>query len=270
MAQRAHSFASDDDASFVCHSGPADVAFGVRRRDSDLDGPARSRGPSGTPSTPLASSSPNVTTRTPRMLTPLTRGGQCLAHVLCTPQPSTRLLEMQSQMDEEVDEVSSHNRRSGQPNVTKLFDDIFVGGIPSPQELRDLHAAGVRTVVTVCGGDAAARSGVEGIDFVSLPCRDAPDYFILVSDYDEFAAAMDAALTGSRGVYVHCVAGVNRSVTLVAAYLIQRLGYTPLSAVRLFHQRGRTVILDNRSFRRQLIEFFLELPAPQPPHLQQP
>jgi hypothetical protein len=179
---------------------------------------------------------------------------------LRTPQPCKQLVTLQAELDNEVDDISAQFRRQGQPTVTRLSDSLFVGGYPSDHDLVGLYGENVRTVVTVCGGSDRIRSipaCCPGMEVLTLNTVDASDYFILVADFDDFASIVDKALL-QGGVYVHCVAGVNRSVTLVAAYLISRHEHTPLSAVRLFRECGRPVILDNRSFRRQLVEFFLE------------
>ncbi len=71
--------------------------------------------------------------------------------------------------------------------------------------------------------------------------------------YDSFektcACIEDALKTGA--VYVHCLAGISRSPTIVAAYLIHSLGMTVEEA--LAHIRERRPIIDpNDGFRKAL------------------
>ena len=249
--------ASDDDSSFILHSGiGSDPEPSARcRRGSEAGetgcGPSSARC---TPSTPLVATSPNLATRTPRMPTPQTGA------VLMTPQPCQKMLSLSAELDREIDEVTLRCRRNGQSTITRLTSAIFVGGFPSPSDLCRLYRENVRTVITVCGGSERISSvpeECEHLQIKTLNTDDASDYFILVTDFDNFAVLMDEALRVGN-VLVHCVAGVNRSVTLTAAYMVSRYGHTPLSVVRLFRESGRPVILDNRGFRRQLIEFYLE------------
>ena len=55
-------------------------------------------------------------------------------------------------------------------------------------------------------------------------------------------------------IFVHCVAGCNRSVTIVIAYLIYVMEMDYISAIKHIGSR-RIWILTNDSFKRQLIQF---------------
>jgi protein-tyrosine phosphatase len=244
---------SDDD-SFVCHYNS--IERELSRRNSDHDHGARH-----TPSTPLSSTSPNVrvvtpgcSARTPRMPVPSNA-------LLCTPQPCKRLVELQAQLDAELDDTHADLRRYGQPLMTEVFPGLIVGGFPSPTDLDQLYSAGVRTVVTVCGADQRPAVSDQFAHHV-FDARDATDYYILVTDYDSFAEVLDAAFERNEKVFVHCIAGVNRSTTLCLAYVVHRRGLTPIQAVRALRAKGRPIILENHSFRRQLIEFYLDLQIP--------
>jgi hypothetical protein len=74
--------------------------------------------------------------------------------------------------------------------------------------------------------------------------------------YDQFKSTMDDYLRDPfcTGVYVHCQAGMNRSATLAAAYIIKVLGMPPLYCLRrmILH---RPCIMTNPSFQLQLINF---------------
>eukprot|EP00672_Neobodo_designis_P028592 CAMPEP_0174852810 /NCGR_PEP_ID=MMETSP1114-20130205/26872_1 /TAXON_ID=312471 /ORGANISM="Neobodo designis, Strain CCAP 1951/1" /LENGTH=196 /DNA_ID=CAMNT_0016087427 /DNA_START=38 /DNA_END=629 /DNA_ORIENTATION=+ len=191
---------SDDESSFVCHSGfTADEQVLRRRRASDAGDPPARSGSRRTPSTPLTATSPNVANRTPRMPTPQ------LGAALMTPQPCKEMLAMEAELDCEIDYISAQFRSQGQPTVTRLTDSIFVGGFPSPADLSRLHRDGVRTVITVCGGSDRIRCippECEGLRVVSMNTVDAGDYFILVSDFDDFAGIMDEALESGMSTFI--------------------------------------------------------------------
>ena len=90
-------------------------------------------------------------------------------------------------------------------------------------------------------------------------CLDSPDnqqVHLLNAFYPQFEHAMDNFLRSPdcTCVYVHCQAGMNRSATLAAAYVVKRFG-VPLSNVIENMGKQRPCIMTNPSFQRQLAEF---------------
>jgi atypical dual specificity phosphatase len=86
-------------------------------------------------------------------------------------------------------------------------------------ELTVLHAAGVRAVVCLLNipGDAAVYESA-GFSFLCLPVPDggAPTF----DQADEFVRFVREQRAAQRPVAVHCEAGLGRTGTLVATYLV--------------------------------------------------
>jgi dual specificity phosphatase 12 len=69
--------------------------------------------------------------------------------------------------------------------------------------------------------------------------------------FDKAHSIIRKALAEGNRVLVHCAAGVSRSVTLVAAYLIIEKGMSADAALRLI-RTGRKNANPNEGFRKQL------------------
>ena len=102
-------------------------------------------------------------------------------------------------------------------------------------ELPVLHSTGIRAVVSLLNNpnDAAVYASA-GFAFLCLPVRDggAPTE----EQTDEFVSFTTGHLAGQRPVAVHCAAGLGRTGTMLAAYLISQ-GHSAASAIA----RVRTV-----------------------------
>lgn len=108
---------------------------------------------------------------------------------------------------------------AGIENLERVDERVWRGAAPTPEGYAGLAERGVSTVVDLRAEDGAAAEGdyVEllGMHYVHIPVRDgqAPTQ----REVGRFLAAVR-----SRGgtVFVHCGAGVGRTGTMAAAYLV--------------------------------------------------
>lgn len=118
-----------------------------------------------------------------------------------------------------VGQIAEPRAMPGIGNFAVVDDDVWRGGSPSDDGYRALAALGVTTVVDLraesdTSDDALLHS--LGITLVRIPVGDgrAPT----AAEVDQALAAID----GSQGrVFVHCSAGVGRTGSVVAAYLVR-------------------------------------------------
>lgn len=183
-----------------------------------------------------------------------------MGHLLYTPQISPVCQAWRTSLDAELDNVSGRWAADQLPSITTLINNaLYVGGFPDSQTVPQLHALGIRHIVNCCAQDVRTAPEVaESFHLHYFKSYDSEEYLILHRDYDAFAGLMSTILENGEKAFVHCVAGVNRSVVLCAAFLMERLSLNPVEAVRVFRANGRMRILDNKGFRHQLIDHYLQ------------
>ncbi|KAG5492351.1 hypothetical protein GH5_01269 [Leishmania sp. Ghana 2012 LV757] len=183
-----------------------------------------------------------------------------IGYLLYTPQIPPACQEWRASLDAELDSVNRCWAPDQLPSLTALIDNaLYVGGFPDAQTVPHLQALGIRHIVNCCAQDIhTAPEVAASFNLHHFESFDAEEYLILHRDYDAFAGLVSTILGNGEKVFVHCIAGVNRSVVLCAAYLMDRLSLNPVEAVRVFRANGRMRILDNKSFRHQLVDHYLQ------------
>jgi protein-tyrosine phosphatase len=121
-------------------------------------------------------------------------------------------------------------------------------------DLPTFYAAGIRGVVSLLNlpsDEAVYRDA--GFSFLCLPVPDggAPTF----EQASEFVRFVDARRTGGQAVAVHCEAGLGRTGTMVAVYLISQ-GDTAADAIRRIRVVEKSAVETNRQI--QFLEMYAE------------
>ena len=123
---------------------------------------------------------------------------------------------------------------------SRRYDWIIEGKLaassyPRDADLRALHAAGVRGLVTLHEQPVDQdKLDALGIAAQHYPVQDfaAPS----LDQIEEAVAIIERKLAAGDGVAVHCAAGRGRTGTVIACYLVHQ-GYAPAEAIA--HVRAR-------------------------------
>jgi len=147
----------------------------------------------------------------------------------------------------DLDGPSKPSRMPGNP-------PIFVGNALHAANVAMLRSLGIRAVLNaapvVCR-DPVALYDFNGITYCELDCRDDAKCDIVGKFLEPASAFIKQAHARGDGVLVHCMAGINRSATLVVGYLMLR------DELNLFHLfdaclKARPTIIQNPHFQLQL------------------
>lgn len=183
-------------------------------------------------------------------------------HVPLSSTRTPKRPDEETQYREKVAEMikrSNSDNHSNEP-FTQLCDYMFVGGIPSRATAEALYARGVTDIINVVHQQYPSAPFLsEMFNVVNLKAEDRPDYYIIDYNYvgsDGLRAHMDSIRQRGGKAFVHCFAGINRSVSLCVAYLLEQHDWELADVVQHIHNRGRRFILDNVGFQHQLIEFY--------------
>lgn len=124
------------------------------------------------------------------------------------------------------------------PNLHKVDENFYRGGMPNEQGLRQLKAAGVTTIVSLANErryreperDLAQRLGFKFVHIPLSPWREPT-----TNDIDAFLSVVEKKDT--EPVFVHCLHGEDRTGAMVAIYRVEH-GWTKQAAFNEMMDRG--------------------------------
>lgn len=148
--------------------------------------------------------------------------------------------------------TSTHGRQQA-PVVTEVMKRfMWVGSKLDAENTSFLLRNHITHVLNAGDWESEAAIRVPGIKYLTLGAMDMPGYPILYAHYPKADAFLLDAHVNRGRVLVHCMAGINRSVSIAMAFLLQRADADVLQVAQLLaHNR---IILTNPWFCEQVLQ----------------
>lgn len=131
-------------------------------------------------------------------------------------------------------------RRAGIENYDEVSPTLYRGAQPTEEGFRTLASYGVKTVINLRDSDDAREAALvrgAGMAYVHLPWDAAR---VTEAEAEQFLAVLGEA---QGPVFVHCLAGRDRTGLAVAAYRVRVQGWTLEAALRDLNAHGHNWVL---------------------------
>jgi protein-tyrosine phosphatase len=136
-------------------------------------------------------------------------------------------------------------------NVQEIEQGVFIGDIASAFNVDELKRLRITHVVTAILG--VAPQFPKDFVYMTVPIRDVESEDIK-SHLPKTTQFIDDAVSSGGKVLIHCVCGISRSATIVAAWVMSKHGYTVEETLQILKTR-RECVDPNPAFRDQLEQY---------------
>lgn len=146
-------------------------------------------------------------------------------------------------------------------DASHIVDGIWIGNERVSQDPKFFRDKNIKAVVN-CTPDVPNKFQKNGVEYLRLSLGDSrdPDDLRLMQGYlDRAVAFVDRQRRRGRNVLVHCHQGIQRSSTVVSAYLMQHRGMTFPQVKRFVPHRRRVAFYADQglylTFEKPLSEY---------------
>ncbi|XP_073973401.1 mitogen-activated protein kinase phosphatase 3 [Rhodnius prolixus] len=141
--------------------------------------------------------------------------------------------------------------------LVEILPHLFLGNAANSEDLETLTKHNIKYILNVTPNLPNVFEATGDIKYMKIPIADHWSQN-LTSYFPKSIEFIDEARSQKKGVLVHCVAGVSRSVTITLAYLMGRLCFSMNDAFCWVRQR-KPNIAPNFHFMDELARFEQEL-----------
>ncbi len=136
-------------------------------------------------------------------------------------------------------------------NLHEIISGVFLGDCIAAYNKNKLSTLGITHVLNTA---TELDTPFEGIKYMHLKLRDSPSENIYIH-FENCHRFIDQALETKGKILIHCYAGISRSATVVASYLIKKFKMT-VEQTLSFMKNIRNVVRPNLGFIEQLKTFY--------------
>ncbi|KAI0087434.1 protein-tyrosine phosphatase-like protein [Irpex rosettiformis] len=131
--------------------------------------------------------------------------------------------------------------------MSEVLPNLWIGNIRDALDIEGLKQRNIRSILTAMRGTVKVKETMNQlqIDLIDTDDEDILKHLVTCVTF------VQAELDKGRGVLVHCVAGISRSASIVAAYLMYSHNLTLTDALNLIRE-SRPDIDPNPGFLKQL------------------
>lgn len=120
--------------------------------------------------------------------------------------------------------------------MNNVLPNLYLGDIEASQDLESLAEHKINSIVSIL---AQKEFLVPTTHHLLITLNDGEAFS--PENLEKGVTFIKNALKNNEGILVHCMAGISRSTTLISAYLMKELHYTPYEAIK-FLQEKREII----------------------------
>lgn len=138
----------------------------------------------------------------------------------------------------------------------QISPGVYLGGLTEARDVAMLQALGIDRIVNMASGDcglSVVRNYPGEFETLDINAKDGGSYDIFSFDVPRALAFIEKARVDDRNVLVHCYAGMNRSATVCAVWMLRQRYGTICDIVRHL-VRSRGIVLQNSSFLKGLVD----------------
>ncbi len=168
----------------------------------------------------------------------------------------TSLLDWkQGLSDDEIQDLSTRQQRL----PVKIMEGLYLGSALSVQNVKKLECLGITAVLNLAGSRALKKETIEsfmekGIDFKEINADDELFYPVLENHWQEAYSFIQSSIANGNGkCVVHCVAGINRSAVIAAAYYMMTTQTPLLDTVKHIRSQRGNMALTNEGFQQLIV-----------------
>mmetsp|Transcript_15574 Transcript_15574/g.31093 ORF Transcript_15574/g.31093 Transcript_15574/m.31093 type:complete len:267 (+) Transcript_15574:178-978(+) len=156
------------------------------------------------------------------------------------------------------DEIQVQAKRQQRLPV-KIMEGVYLGSALSVQNVEKLQYLGITAVLNMAGTRALKEETINefvkmGIAFKQINADDEPFFPVLENHWQEAYDFIQSSVANGNGkCVVHCVAGINRSAVIVAAYYMITTQTPLLDTIKHIRSQRGNMAVTNEGFQQQIV-----------------